>query len=219
MQEYDLDDLGDFEEDKTPLWQQHEWTVQEVNFVAEFIRTGRRRDAYIAAYPRNDEIADTRDPAYRMKAGLAANRLLARPYMRSYVAEIRKKVVDSLKVNQTNVLQELGKLGYSNMSDFVVLQADGTPQFDVSGINRAQFAAVQEMTIDTYVEGQGEDGKEVKSVKVKLAPKIPALEALGRHLKLFTDVIQTDDASTGDLIRQRRQARKARKKSGKKNDE
>jgi len=211
MQEFELDDLGDFTDDATPIWQSHDWSAQEVIFVQEFLRTGKRRDAYITAF-KDDDGYDARDPANRMKAGIKANAVLAKPHMRSYVAEMHKKLIQRLKVSQTNVLQELAKLGYSNMTDFVVLQYDGTPQFDVSGLTRDQFAAVQEMTIDTYIEGSGDDGREVRSVKVKLAPKTPALEALGRHLKLFTDVIQTNETASGDIIRERRRARQQRQK-------
>jgi len=215
MQEYDLEDLGEFTDDDTPLWQQHDWSAQEVIFVQEFLRTGKRRDAYITAFKDDDSGYDVRDPANRMKAGIKANAVLAKPHMRLYVAEMHKKLIQRLKVNQTNVLQELAKLGYSNMTDFVVLQYDGTPQFDVSGLTRDQFAAVQEMTIDTYIEGAGDEGREVRSVKVKLAPKTPALEALGRHLKLFTDVIQTNETASGDIIKQRRRARQLREKAKK----
>ena len=205
MQEFDLSDLDSLDEAPLQPWQEHDWTSQEVAFVTEFLRTGKRLQSFLHAFP--DEYRED-DPNRRFKGTGKANRMLARPHIRSYIAHVQDQMKKRLAVNQGNVLAELAKLGYANMSDFVVLQADGTPQFDISGLTRDQAAAIQEMTIDTYIEGSGEDGREVRSVKVKLAPKLGALEALGKHLKLFTDVIQTDNVSTGDLIRERRQRRR-----------
>lgn len=205
MNEYDLSDLDNLTADAEPEWQQHDWTAQEVMLVTEFLRTGKRLQSFLHAFP--DEY-DEDDPTRRFKGTAKANRILAKPHIRSYIAYVQELMKKQLAVNQTNVLSELAKLGYANMSDFVVLQNDGTPQFDISGLTRTQAAAIQEMTIDTYLDGAGEDAKEVRSVKVKLAPKLGALEALGKHLKLFTDVIQTNEVSTGDLIRERRQRRR-----------
>jgi phage terminase small subunit len=211
MQEYDLTDLDDLTSAEEPEWQKHDWTTQEVMLVTEFLRTGKRLQSFLHAFP--DEYEED-DPNRRFKGTQRANRILARPHVRSYIAFIQETMKKQLAVNQGNVLQELAKLGYANMSDFVVLQHDGTPQFDISGLTRAQSAAIQEMTIDTYMDGAGDDAKEVKSVKVKLAPKIAALDLLGKHLKLFTDVIQTDSVSTGDLIRERRQRRRKAQEDG-----
>jgi phage terminase small subunit len=58
---------------------------------------------------------------------------------------------------------------------------------DVSQLTREQTAAIQEVTVDTYMDGSGADAREVKKVKFKLADKSAALVALGRHHKLFTD--------------------------------
>jgi phage terminase small subunit len=58
---------------------------------------------------------------------------------------------------------------------------------DVSQLTREQTAAIQEVTVDTYVDGSGENAREVKRVKFKLADKRAALVDLGRHHRLFTD--------------------------------
>jgi hypothetical protein len=48
-------------------------------------------------------------------------------------------------------------------------------------------AAIQEYTVEHYVEGHGDGSKTVKKVKIKLADELAALVDLGRHHKLFTD--------------------------------
>ena len=43
------------------------------------------------------------------------------------------------------------------------------------------------MTVETYMEGRGENAREVKKVRFKLAGKRAALVDLGRYHKMFTD--------------------------------
>ena len=58
---------------------------------------------------------------------------------------------------------------------------------DLSQLTREQTAAIQEVTVDTYLDGDGENAREVKKVRLKLADKRAALVDLGRHHKLFTN--------------------------------
>lgn len=205
IREMFMDDLDG--NDDLP-WHGHEWTSQQVVFCSEYLRTGNVTRAYRTAFV-GDYPADS--PACNLQTR-ARTLLKKHPVLAEYIRYVQKQMAARLAVNKESVLSELAKLGFANMSDFVVLQSDGTPQFDLSGITHEQSAAIQEMTIDTYVEGRGDDGKMVKSVKVKLAPKINALELLGKNLKLFTDVIETNpEAQTlADEIRRAREARKER---------
>lgn len=187
-----------------PAWQTHDWTTDEVRFASAFLRTGNMSASWREVYK------DT-GPTY---AHMGATRLLAKPWMAGYIAHVNDAIRQRLTLTKENVLEELAKLGFSNFSDFVVLQQDGSPQFDLSGLSRDQMAGIAEMTIDTYVIGKSDpenEGREVRSVKVKLAPKLGALEALGKHLKLFTDVVETHSITdVADEIRRAREQRQAR---------
>jgi len=46
---------------------------------------------------------------------------------------------------------------------------------------------VQEITVDEYAEGSGEDVRLVKKVKLKLIDKIRALELIGKHLAMWVE--------------------------------
>lgn len=186
-------------------WEAHDWTVEEAQFAAEFLRTGKIAASYRFACPNAARGLKNVQLTQRGRSMLNA------PWMRDYIADVQEQIRERMKLTKESVLEELAKLGFANMSDFVVLQADGTPQFDLSGLTRDQSAAIQEMQIDTYTDrGDPEVPREVKSVKVKLAPKLGALEALGKHFKLFTDVVETN--TTADVAEELRQARAERRR-------
>lgn len=203
-----LDDPEALSAEERPAWWDHDWTTEEVLFAQAFLRTGSPTRAYREAFPDK-----CRTEVERLRAQPKGHRLAHMPWMESYCEGVREHIKRHMLLTPENVLEELGKLGFANMTDFVVLQADGTPQFDMSGLSREQAAAIQEMTIDTYMDGRDDDAREVKSVKVKLAPKLGALEALGKHFKLFTDVLETNDVSdVADRIRAKKQELRERKK-------
>lgn len=103
------------------------------------------------------------------------------------------------KITQDMVLQEIAKLSFSNMLDYITINKDGLAYVDLSQITRDQAAAIQEITVDEYVDGKGEDARDVKKVKIKLADKRGSLELLGRHLKMFTDKVERTGANGGPI--------------------
>ncbi len=199
-------------------WKQHDWTAEEILFCLEYLRTGSANRAHRHAFP-DLYIAGTskRSRNTLMTATFTAKMLLSKRYVQEYIAEIRADMIERMQVDKKNVLNEIAKLAFSNIVDFVILQEDGSPQIDLSGLTAEQSAAVSELTVETYMEGQGDDALEVKRVKVKLAPKTQALELLGKHLKLFTevyeestlrDIAQDIQERRGELARRREKAKK-----------
>lgn len=99
------------------------------------------------------------------------------------------------------VLSELATLARSNMGDYIVIGPDGEPRLDLSQLTRDQAGAIQEATVDTYVDGSGDDQREVKKVKVKLYDRNRALSDLGRHLGLFPNKFDVGlSGPNGDAI-------------------
>ena len=89
-------------------------------------------------------------------------------------------------------------MAFSRLDDYLNVQEDGSAVADMSVLaeDPNAGAALQEMTTEEYTEGRGEDAREVKRIKFKLADKAKSLEMLGKHLKLFTDV---KEINFGDL--------------------
>ncbi|MCU4389914.1 terminase small subunit [Acinetobacter courvalinii] len=94
------------------------------------------------------------------------------------------------QITQDMVLNELAKIGFSNMLDYVTPTNGGDLVPDFSAITRDQAAAIGEVTIDQYMEGKGEDAVLVKRTKFKLSDKRAALVDMGRHLGMFKDKVE-----------------------------
>jgi phage terminase small subunit len=115
-------------------------------------------------------------------------------------AEIEKQIAERkqrLNISADAVLQELAKIAFANMMDYVTIQ-EGEAYVDLSKVTREQAAAIQEITAETYVDGYKGKGEEkkpivVKRTRFKLADKRASLELLGKHLKLFTERTETLD--------------------------
>lgn len=132
-----------------------------------------------------------------------ASKLKANPKIRLRIdelkQELRTKAEQKFSITGDRVLQELGKIGFSNMLDYMSVNPDGSAFCDLSKLTRDQAAAIQEANFETVLSGNpdalsaaGEDDdgdgkKKVAVVKgrIKLADKRSALVDLGKHFGLF----------------------------------
>ncbi len=207
MQEYDADDSRAL----AYSWKQHDWTGQEAQFAAQLLQHGDVARAWAKAFDMTD--SGGRKPN-RMTCLTQGELLASKPYVKDYVDYVRAKIKENMEPTKGRILEELSALAFSNQADFVVIQEDGSAYTDLSSLTREQMAAIQEISVDTYMDGRGEDAVPVKSVKIKLAPKTAALELLGKNQRMWTDVLEHNDLTEiGDTIIQRRQERQQRLKA------
>lgn len=140
-----------------------------------------------------------------------ASELLTNPNIEEAVAVGRKRLSEATAVTAEAVVNELRKLGFSNMADYMRPGSDGDPTLDFSNLTRDQAAALVEVTVEDFKDGRGEDARDVRRVKFKLADKRAALVDLGKHLGLFVErhehtgkdggPIQTQDVNDTDRAR------------------
>ena len=123
-------------------------------------------------------------------ADAAASRLLSNVKVQTLVATLTKKHADKLDLSAEKVLSELSRMGFSNFLDYVNITEEGDAFVDLSSLTQEQAAAIQEVTVNEYVEGKGKHARKVKRTKLKLVDKIRSLDLLGRHLKLFTEKVE-----------------------------
>lgn len=103
------------------------------------------------------------------------------------VADAQGKDLASLDITPAKVLEEIRRIGFANLGDFIEVQSDGSAVIDLTLAKERPdlMAAVSEIIVEEYTEGGGENARNVKRVKLKLHPKLPALEKLGEWLALW----------------------------------
>ena len=120
-------------------------------------------------------------------AGQFGYQLLQKPSILAAIQEGMDKRAAGTEITAEKVLRELALIGFANMADFMSIDDDGNACVDLANLTREQAAAIQEIVVDEYVDGRGEDAREVKRVRFKLADKKGALVEIGRHLGMFSD--------------------------------
>ena len=163
---------------KKPAEATYKRKAREQIFCAEYLKDFNGTRAAIAA-------------GYSKKsAHVFATRLLKNVKVREILTSKLKKHIEKIELSEEMVVGELMKLSFSNMLDYMRVDEDGAFVLDFSKLTRDQAAAIQEYTVDaTGGTGDGER-KKVMRTRFKLAAKTPALELLGKRLKLFTDLVE-----------------------------
>ncbi len=113
------------------------------------------------------------------------SRLLTLAHIQAALKDFQREFSAGLRITPQRVLREWATIGFACMGDYVEVQADGTAYVDLSRCTREQMAAISEIQVDEYVEGKGEQSRNVKRVRIKFHSKTQALEALSKHLGLF----------------------------------
>lgn len=129
------------------------------------------------------------------------SRLLSNAMVSAEIAAIQEKRFQRLGITADAVLQELAKIAFCNMFDYIAVTPTGEARVDLSRLTRDQAAAISEVTVEEFTErtGEGRDGFEkVKRIKFKLSDKRGALVDLGRHLKLFTEKVEVEGKLTAE---------------------
>lgn len=109
---------------------------------------------------------------------------LLKPAISDAIAERQERLASELELSQENIARELALIGFSNMLDYVRISTEGEPYVDLSELTRDQAAALSEATVDDYLEGRGDEAREVRRVRIKLGDKRHALMDLARLLGL-----------------------------------
>jgi len=142
-------------------------------FAQELAKGKTQVEAHVlAGYKRNDSNA----------AQLAAN-----PAIVARVTEINGKAAEKVGVSIQRVLDELSKIGFANMQDYMRSTEAGDPYLDFSQLTPEQAAALAEVTVEDFKDGRGEEARDVRRVKFKLHDKRAALVDIGKHLGMFIE--------------------------------
>lgn len=117
--------------------------------------------------------------------------------------EIQKKVQKLLdarrvrtEVKADEIIQEIKKMAFSNMADYMTPDNEGGAFVDLSNLTRDQAAAITQLEVESYWDKDLK--KIVKKIKFKLADKYKGQELLGKHIKMFNGHGKDDDPEDDD---------------------
>lgn len=119
-------------------------------------------------------------------ASSQASELMKKPGVQTLIAEMQKAHGDKIGIDKERVLQELAKIAFSNIKDYLLQDDEGNTYVDIKGLSRDTASALSEVTVETT------QGLKVsnKKIKVKVADKIAALLSIGKHLGMFKEQIE-----------------------------
>lgn len=193
-----MKDLTPFINDGEPLrpWLSHEWTPEEQAFAHEYLRTQNAAKAYRRSF--------NADGMSHAEVVMRAGDWLKQPWMKDYFAYETECAAALYVSDKDAVVGKLARIMQANPLDY--FNADG--EVDLSGITRDQAAAIGEFTVNSQYDAEGNFTG--KSAKIKLIDPVKAAELLGRHHKMWTDVVETNTVvdEAEELRRYRQRARK-----------
>lgn len=161
----------------------------------------------------------TQDAAYREAFGQAedsgannSSRFFRQAEVKERVAEIRRWRSAMASLDEAWVLVQLKAvaknaklIGDANLDDYFAKTEDGKRLgISLSDVSRAKMAALDEVVIEEYVEGRGEETERIKRTKIRLrnaqsSGALSALELLGKHLGMWKDKMEIAGAGGGPI--------------------
>lgn len=109
--------------------------------------------------------------------------LMKLPKIREAIRLEQEKLQDKFGITPERVIQELCKIAFANIQDYIVLDEDGNAVIDLAAIDADKSAA-----LDVSFEITKGKSKTV-STKIRFLDKGQALEKVGKHLGMFSDKV------------------------------
>lgn len=154
-----------------------------------------------------DKTKATRMAGYR-HPNKHSNHIFSQPHIQAEIKRRKQRVQRRYDITYETVIQEMAKIGFANLAKFMSFDED-TGEFIGINLNQEQMeeiACLGEITVETYIEGRGDDAERVKRVRVKPYNKLTALEAMIRHAGLSKDKTTTEiELTLVDRLRQGRE--------------
>lgn len=167
-------------------------TEKQKLFCDEYLIDLNITRAYKAAYPscKSDEAAASN-----------GNRLIRNDKVKEYIAERIKEREQRTEITQDQVLKELAKIAFADITDFVeiVEETKEHTYVDEFGDFETRKTSVKEVEIKTTKDIPQDKLGAIASIKqgangieIKTNDKVKALELLGKHLGMFTENLKLD---------------------------
>ena len=148
-------------------------TMKQARFVEEYLVDLNGKQAAIRA-------------GYSAKAAeVQASRLLNFAKVRIAINVAMRARSRRTAITADRVLLELAAMAFSNIFDFIRVQADGSVHIDLARATRDRAAAIHDVVLRAHTGGSADEKRGVKLIEIELCDKLKALDMLARHLGMF----------------------------------
>lgn len=128
-----------------------------------------------------------------------AARVFNREDVKKAIQERRFQAKSRSHMMIDRIQEELANIAFFNIGRVVEITEDGEFIYNFDDATMEDFAAVGEITVETYNEGKGKDARQVKRVKIKPYDKKAALDSLARIHGMFNDNVTLHPGEGGSL--------------------
>jgi phage terminase small subunit len=122
-----------------------------------------------------------------------ASKVAHLPHIQARIQDILGKAAAKTDIKVERILEELARIGFANMLDYVSIGPGGDANLDLTALSRATAAAISEIVVDTHNAKDGKDTVVVRRVRFKLLDKRAALVDLGKYLGMFKERAERAD--------------------------
>lgn len=156
-----------------------------------------KQQRFIKEYPVDfNATAAAQRAGYSKKTAYSiGSRLLKKVEVQKEIQKAATRLSNKADVTVERILKELSRIGFANLGDYFRISDEGEPFIDLSEITEEQSAALQEIVVEDFKDGRGDNSRDVRRVKIKMLDKCPALDKLGKYLNMFVDQLKV----TGDI--------------------
>jgi phage terminase small subunit len=104
-------------------------------------------------------------------------------------------------MEKAEVLARASAVARASVGSILYVTPDGDPYLDLSKAGPDELYALTDVTVEDFIVGRGDDAREVRRVRVKMADKLKALELLARHHGLLVEKVEVtvEDGMVGWL--------------------
>lgn len=176
-----------------------------------------RQEAFCQSYARcANATKAAKEAGYSDRTSYAqGHRLLKDAEIEARIAAIRAERWKALHMSDDELLAEAAKIGRFNLGRMIHITDQGEPYIDLSKATEDDMAALAEVSIEDFVDGRGDDARDVRRVKVKAPSKLAAISLLMKHRGLLTDKLEV---TAGEGFADAMEAALRRARGGRKDD-
>lgn len=123
----------------------------------------------------------------KASASVGASKLMSNPFVQQYIQELTEEKKTRLSIEDDDILREQYRLATSDITNYLSWGPNGIAWKSSDTLSEDARRAIE--SVDIYQDTlDSEDGAITKlRIKLKMHPKIPALEMLAKHLGLYRE--------------------------------